>query len=629
MGDGNQGLRKQMAQRFFAYRMGIWRPERFPRLSASFPLPGFAPPSPPRVLFPGQERVYLPYRQGRAGIDLDKIPKNKIDDQDITVQNALYDLLRLKREFAADPRFLYNKCLGWGGMGLVASFLRLGDDGSILSPVAVKLSFDEEWGAEDIERESDNQNANGCDIVVYTLRKAEHIVQLVDIDNPPLSDDDDDMPYPVKSNLKRPAPKDSARQVRRKRLRAEPPLATIVMEILENGDLMNFIIKVQAHGETIPNVVLGRFFLCLVRACIAMAYPPADRLENAGVPGPIMETVPDQERDSPGRMVHFDIDPRNIFMGAESLDPASEHTLTPILKLGDFGLASTIDNGKPDNYYERMRAKGKIGFYAPESFCADWDYIPLNSNTVQNHPVAGNFRAHTNIWQIGLVMETLITLCSPLQPPFAHRTTVQCPPNKESYHTYAYHLSEQEYSSRVDARIIGSVFRCQAHLPEDRPKLHELEAALVDICGNIQQSYPMETNNRIVIWMNKILHHVPVDPVIPVSRTVQVSATPPRAPTATGPGASALPQMTTVPETPVQPTGPNMDIPEIDPMILDWETHENQDPGGQPSGPNMDNPTIDPMILNWETQGNQNPGGQPSGTPRDPGFAKFTGVERR
>ncbi|KAJ3552202.1 hypothetical protein NPX13_g11171 [Xylaria arbuscula] len=127
----------------------------------------------------------------------------------------------------------------------------------------------------------------------------------------------------------------------------------------------------------------------LVRMCIAMAYPPADNPAWKDEEPPITEEIPEEEDQiAPRRIVHFDFDPRNIFIG-DIGDGNDEHELTPLLKLGDFGLATEIEYEQENFYYEQLRQYGKRGYYAPEQFCVDWDYINPDDGTVYQHPIAG------------------------------------------------------------------------------------------------------------------------------------------------------------------------------------------------------------------------------------------------
>lgn len=64
--------------------------------------------------------------------------------------------------------------------------------------------------------------------------------------------------------------------------------------------------------------------------CIGLAFPPDSVEDYNDMPGPITETFIDYLKDEQRRIVHFDMDPRNIFIGSLSQD---EHRITPILKV--------------------------------------------------------------------------------------------------------------------------------------------------------------------------------------------------------------------------------------------------------------------------------------------------------
>ncbi|KAI1425844.1 kinase-like protein [Xylaria sp. FL1777] len=106
----------------------------------------------------------------------------------------------------------------------------------------------------------------------------------------------------------------------------------LAIEYLENGDFLHF--KQALHRAKIrpPNRVLRSLFLCLIRACIGMAYPIGRTL---GTPS-ILETIPTDGRH-PTNMIHGDIAPRNIMLG--SLDNLDEHSASVALKMIDFGSA--------------------------------------------------------------------------------------------------------------------------------------------------------------------------------------------------------------------------------------------------------------------------------------------------
>ncbi|TGJ85771.1 hypothetical protein E0Z10_g2974 [Xylaria hypoxylon] len=104
----------------------------------------------------------------------------------------------------------------------------------------------------------------------------------------------------------------------------------LALEYLDGGDLLHFIRE--SIGERPPNRVLWSLFLCLVRACIGMAYP-IERPIGAPL---ILETIPNDGRRELD-LVHSDIAPRNVMIGPE--DGLEEHGTGQSLKLIDFGAA--------------------------------------------------------------------------------------------------------------------------------------------------------------------------------------------------------------------------------------------------------------------------------------------------
>ncbi|KAI1390443.1 uncharacterized protein F4822DRAFT_443300 [Hypoxylon trugodes] len=161
--------------------------------------------------------------------------------------------------------------------------------------------------------------------------------------------------------------------VKRKRQAGKEPIWDfMILEYMEHGDLQGLISKL-AHEKNkgtgslgkVPNTVLWSFWLCLIRACIAMEYPPrkfhpnrdrsgtrlglfqrisngasgirnllslkssgrsptheelADNIRSRGK-GDLTETIPTGFRASRRQnFVHFDIDPTDVLIGGLELD---------------------------------------------------------------------------------------------------------------------------------------------------------------------------------------------------------------------------------------------------------------------------------------------------------------------
>ncbi|KAI1772988.1 kinase-like protein [Hypoxylon cercidicola] len=312
----------------------------------------------------------------------------------------------------------------------------------------------------------------------------------------------------------------------------------LLLEYAENGTLADLLHKLHDLGEDVPNRVAWQFFLCLVKACIAMEYPVAkfhprrrERARGANMlayrmremslqgsstqaggrqirPGKIrgyelFESMPPPTRRWAGqRLVHFDIDPQNILVGGMDRGPLSdtEHRFIPRLILGDFGQAKKIRAAKGNNYYLAYRRRGKRGAYAPEQFGIDWEYIaPTHAKgyDLSQSQIAGNYGPHTNVWSIGLVMWQIITKYFPLLPAVPSEQHV---PGGPPVH-YAYDLEDRRYAA-ADADLKNLVTQCLMHNPADRPSLHDL---LARVEAGTRKQYPQESDQKVRAWVQRVV----------------------------------------------------------------------------------------------------------------------------
>ncbi|KAI1332972.1 hypothetical protein F5Y16DRAFT_393378 [Xylariaceae sp. FL0255] len=120
----------------------------------------------------------------------------------------------------------------------------------------------------------------------------------------------------------------------------QPSWAYIYLELLENGTLDKFIRRyVQEKIDTqLPNRLLVIFFLCMIRSCIAMAWPGNSSLE-------MNETTFRTRLINETTLIHNDIHGGNMMFGGK-IEDDPEHSIAPVLKLLDLGLA-TIGIGTP------------------------------------------------------------------------------------------------------------------------------------------------------------------------------------------------------------------------------------------------------------------------------------------
>ncbi|KAI1437451.1 hypothetical protein GGR50DRAFT_699982 [Xylaria sp. CBS 124048] len=419
--------RWELLRKFYSYR-GF----RGPRVRPLVPEPGH----PPVIPVPDKEqRAYrfslLPPTGGKHRIDKSYTRRRERELTPVA-RHARRLSVNLRSHFAKyNPRLKYRKCLGYGGNGIALAYDELSEDGQRkIRSLVVKIVFTDGFAEDAAAYQAAARESSAKDTV---------------------------------------GPPGSESRGEGGRL----PPGIIITEMLENGDLAHFLSLVRFHEEKIPNAILWRLLLCLVRMCIGMAYPPD--FWHPGREGPITETLPDP-KEFPSRIVHFDFDPYNIFVG--DIGSGHEHPFSPILK---------------------------------EQFTIDWNYIAPDSNTVHNEPVAGNYDVHTNIWGVGYVLESLITLAFPAQPPKPTQTTIWAPDGREDYHTYGAHLTQDAYA-HVDRDLIAVALRCQAHFPHDRPTLRELEHRCMTAMTEREGRDPEHTTHaELVRWARKILYEPPPD----------------------------------------------------------------------------------------------------------------------
>ncbi|KAI8952273.1 kinase-like protein [Xylaria longipes] len=137
----------------------------------------------------------------------------------------------------------------------------------------------------------------------------------------------------------------------------------IALEYLDKGDLVRLKENMDVAQEILPNRVLWSLFLCLIRACIGMAYPLG---RPEGTPS-VLETIP-ADGTRPGAICHNDIAARNVMIA--SGDGLDEHGINHLFKLIDFGSAQVYGppRGPPENLFDCA----KVMFYLMST-----DQIPL------------------------------------------------------------------------------------------------------------------------------------------------------------------------------------------------------------------------------------------------------------
>ncbi|RYP37440.1 hypothetical protein DL767_002913 [Monosporascus sp. MG133] len=216
----------------------------------------------------------------------------------------------------------------------------------------------------------------------------------------------------------------------------------IYMEYAENGMLQDFIDRHLAlYQKPFPNRLMWRFFMCLVRSALEMAY--YDR--GVDLSATTLGNLPSM---APGPLAHLDMKGENIVIGdllPELQRP--EHVVSPILKLIDFGGAEDVVD--PEARQERIGAQ----------------FAPTGSEL--------------NIFDIGTVM--LYILLHEAEGDYRVPEATEITVGAATFLSFGTVLSGRRHelvSNGVDEPLIDLICRCLAQDPQDRPGLIEL-AALV------------------------------------------------------------------------------------------------------------------------------------------------------
>ncbi|KAI1753578.1 kinase-like domain-containing protein [Xylaria castorea] len=313
----------------------------------------------------------------------------------------------------------------------------------------------------------------------------------------------------------------------------------ILLEFCENGDLEHLIYRLGEVDAIIPNRILWGFWLCMVRSCVAMQFPPRkfhprrrdapqytadgmpianNRLDGKTVGRDLYEEIPvPRRRWAEKRQVHFDIDPQNILIsGIDVYAADNEHKIIPKLKMADFGNAIEIKPRKRNSYYTIMREQAKHGHLTPEQFGIDWDFIrphhnnaagaqadiyPEDGAEVGEEPVAGNYGPHSNVWQIALVAWQLMTkMMSPVPPQLQAKSG----PHANLPYNYCVALLTERQFDVYDIELRQTIARCMAHDPRDRPPLQQL---LRQAQNRINRHFANEPDAIIHQWVQQFIYN--------------------------------------------------------------------------------------------------------------------------
>ncbi|KAI0195574.1 kinase-like domain-containing protein [Xylaria flabelliformis] len=206
----------------------------------------------------------------------------------------------------------YEKLLGNGAYGLAVLLRQKGENGPRRHRMAVKFAL--ESGAKELQSEiSWLKRLNGAKHIVQILASCDNLVQP---DQEVSSGFIDQTAFRSLAGIQGPV---------------------LALEYIENGDMLALFKRMFKDDVHLPNRLLWSLYLCLIRACIGMAYPIGRPI---GSPS-ILETIP-IDGTPPQGIAHMDIAPRNIMLGIG--DGLDEHHLGNVFKVIDFGKARTTPN---------------------------------------------------------------------------------------------------------------------------------------------------------------------------------------------------------------------------------------------------------------------------------------------
>ncbi|KAI2631818.1 hypothetical protein GGR54DRAFT_581123 [Hypoxylon sp. NC1633] len=226
---------------------------------------------------------------------------------------ALADSQLLRTAFSQNNQYLYLELVACGGFGSAHRVRYTHATGESVD-FLVKKAYGKHEAQAALRREQ---------MHLVRLRGCMHIVQLVGIANNPLRQHGDLGEW-------------------------------VALEWLPNGTVYSFIHKARQAGLVrLPNRLLWRFFLCLVRSCCGMAWPSNRRDGQMEVESPKPGVLP-------LGLSHNDIHSGNVLLG-DFIENDLDHQMSPILKLIDFGIATdTITEDIEASRLSNLAAVGKV-----------------------------------------------------------------------------------------------------------------------------------------------------------------------------------------------------------------------------------------------------------------------------
>ncbi|KAI1798652.1 hypothetical protein F4811DRAFT_547636 [Daldinia bambusicola] len=328
---------------------------------------------------------------------------------------------RIKAFFDRSHAFRWGGIIGSGANGSVYK-VSYNNEGRLI-PMAVKichidvdLGGNKSYDEEDEDEGEEVQQLFNEKLWLERLRNCHHIIQSFDVNDDPLASSPPGLP-PHRMQT------------------------WIFTEYVENGPLIRLVERHldQYDGELFPSRLLWKFFMCLVRFCLEMAYWDAQREGRVDLETGTIESL---RISRPSFLAHKDLTRNNIAVG--DVLPGfqhPEHDTNPILKLLDFGTADVMDPGNP----------GSLDGFG------------------RNGP-------QRNIADIGEVMQYLVLQ---EEEQISERTNVTI--QGQSFDTFAgnLHMARTRLIDRgIDAELINLIYCCRAADHRQQPNLIDLAISI-------------------------------------------------------------------------------------------------------------------------------------------------------
>ncbi|KAI1384834.1 uncharacterized protein F4822DRAFT_416397 [Hypoxylon trugodes] len=375
-------------------------------------------------------------------------------------QEQLRIAKHLKEHFEENPNYAYEEIIGVGrnSLGALVRDRKSKNKRRLL----VKRAFNT-LGEEQITREIQH---------FTTFGGLEHIVTMVAHAEQPTTSEKKGPVGQFFDNLK------SSNFIRKRRdprrirskLKFKPHVfgePFLVLEYLENGTLTRLIRRCIHYQVNAPNRVLWAIFLCLIRACVAMAYPGHVLRAKAGEK-PRLEEIPTNYTGPPGGLAHQDLNPGKVMFGSPDQEQ-SEHNIVPALKFIDMQTANELYGGTGVDY---------------------------------------------NLFDISVLMYCMIIAnedAGPLEQYAEHK----------SFHTMAIEIAlggNGENYQWLDPELRDIICQCMAGQQNYRPSLRELlYVAQRAVQTKTSEAFPFgqrvnETDQAIKMWLQHVIYDAQTQP---------------------------------------------------------------------------------------------------------------------